>query len=124
MAAQEQTCFKYKRRRPELTPCFRIVNEHLNTFIAAREAENRPLPDYVIQEFEAFLKCGILAYGFLRLKCGTCQGEKIVAFSCKKKGVLPIMTWAGSKWNSLNSCHLLSYGKRQNGGGNLNQVYS
>ena len=80
---------KYARRRPELTPCYKIVQEHLSTFIAEREAEGRPLPDYVIKEFEAYLECGIPAYGFLRLKCEDCDEEKIVAFSCKKRGFCP-----------------------------------
>ena len=31
------------------------------------------------KEFEEFLRCGILAYGFLRLKCGECKTEKLVA---------------------------------------------
>jgi len=80
---------RYARRRPELTPCYKIIQEHLSTFIAEREAEGRPLPDYVTQEFEAYLKCGISAYGFLRLQCETCDEEKIVAFSCKRRGFCP-----------------------------------
>src|SRR5690606_34903800 len=44
---------------------------------------------YVLEEFEAYLKCGILAHGFIRLKCQDCEDEKIVAFSCKKRGFCP-----------------------------------
>jgi len=80
---------RYARRRPEFTPCYRIVQEHLSTFVAEREAEGRPLPKYVLEEFEAYLKCGIPAYGFLRLECETCNQEKIVAFSCKRRGFCP-----------------------------------
>ena len=79
----------YQRRRPELTPCYQIIAGHLNTFIAEREAEQRPLPDYVLKEFKAYLKCGILAHGFIRLKCARCCHEKVVAFSCKKRGFCP-----------------------------------
>jgi Transposase zinc-binding domain len=85
----KETSPNYQRRRPELTPCFKIINKHLDSFIADRQAENRPLPAYVTAEFEAFLKCGILAYGFLRLKCQGCTEERIVAFSCKKRGFCP-----------------------------------
>ncbi len=35
----------------------------------------------------AFLKCGILANGFLRVRCDECHHEKLVAFSCKRRGV-------------------------------------
>ncbi len=37
-------------------------------------------PEYVQDEFDAFLACGILAHGFLRLRCDHCQHEKLVAF--------------------------------------------
>lgn len=89
MAARPQHCASYARRRPELTPCYRIIQEHLATFVAERQAEERPLPDYVLKEFDAYLKCGILSHGFLRLACTGCQKEKIVAFSCKKRGFCP-----------------------------------
>ena len=80
---------EYQRRNPESTPCYQIVLEHLDSFIQAREVEGRPLPQYVKDEFDAYLKCGILAYGFLRLKCNCCMEEKVVAFSCKKRGFCP-----------------------------------
>ena len=89
MLAHATATPKYARRRPELTPCYKIIQEHLSTFIAERESEGRPLPAYVVEEFEAYLECGILAYGFLRLKCEDCDEEKIVAFSCKKRGFCP-----------------------------------
>jgi hypothetical protein len=54
MAEQAKTPAKYQRRRPELTPCFKIVNEHLDSFVQVRETESRPLPQYFIDEFEAF----------------------------------------------------------------------
>ncbi len=79
----------YMRRRPELTPCYRILQNHLNTFISDRDREGRPLPNYVIKEFDAFLECGIPAYGCLRLVCKSCQKEQVVAFSCKKRGFCP-----------------------------------
>jgi len=80
---------RYARRRPELTPCYKIVQEHLSTFIAERDSEARPLPAYVIEEFEAYLQCGILAHGFLRLRCADCDEERVVAFCCKKRGFCP-----------------------------------
>jgi hypothetical protein len=72
----------YQRRRPELTPCYQIVQTELKTFVQDRELEGRPLPDYVIREFEAFLTCGLLQYGFLRLQCCQCRDEIVVALDC------------------------------------------
>ena len=42
-------------------------------------------------ESDAFLECGILAHGFLRPRCPGCSHEKLVAFSCKRRGFLPLM---------------------------------
>ena len=47
------------------------------------------LPQFVKDEFDAFLECGILAHGFLRLRCAECVHEKLVAFSCKRRGFCP-----------------------------------
>ena len=40
-------------------------------------------------EFDACLECGILTYGFLRLHCGDCGHDKLVAFSGKWSGFCP-----------------------------------
>ena len=42
-------------------------------------------------EFDAFLECGILAHGFLRLRCGDCSHDTLVAFSCKRRGLQPVV---------------------------------
>jgi hypothetical protein len=34
-------------------------------------------------EFRSFLNCGILARGFLRLRCQSCGHDRLLAFSCK-----------------------------------------
>ena len=54
-----------------------------------RESHGAGLPSFVTEEFEAFLACGILAHGFLRLRCNGCTEEKLVAFSCKRRGICP-----------------------------------
>ena len=35
------------------------------------------------------MRHGIVAYGFLRLHCGACGHDKLVAFSCKRRGFCP-----------------------------------
>ncbi len=48
------------------------------------------LPEFVKKEFDEFLKCGVLAHGFLRVQCTSCGHEKLVAFfSCKRRGFCP-----------------------------------
>ena len=52
-------------------------------------AAGASLPSFIEDEFDAFLECGILAHGFLRLRCGDCGHDKLVAFSCKRRGICP-----------------------------------
>jgi hypothetical protein len=81
---------RYERRRPEETILHGLVREHLETFLAQVEATTGTgLPGFVKDEFEAFLECGILAHGFLRVRCADCAHEKLVAFSCKRRGFCP-----------------------------------
>lgn len=54
-----------------------------------RAPAGRPLPAYVEEEFDAYLKCGRLEEGFLRLRCEQCRAEKLVAFSCRRRGFCP-----------------------------------
>jgi len=58
---------RYQRHEPETTPLYEIVAEHIEAFLAkARETHERALPHYVERERREYLKCGILAHGFLR----------------------------------------------------------
>jgi hypothetical protein len=77
---------QYHERRRDETVLYQCVARNYRTFEALAEAEGKFVPKHVAQEFEAFLKCGILAHGFLRLRCEDCKYEKLVAFSCKKRG--------------------------------------
>ena len=89
-SAQGRAAAPYKRRRPDGTTLYEVVLEHVETFFAQVELETGSgLPQFVKDEFEAFLECGILAHGFLRLRCGTCAKDTFLAFSCKRRGFCP-----------------------------------
>ena len=65
------------------------MQQHAATFFAEVEAAaGADLLQFVKDEFDAFLECGILAHGF-RLRCGDCGHDKLVAFSCKRRGFCP-----------------------------------
>ena len=82
--------YTYKRQSPEDTILYKIIQENLETFLKlANDEHNKPLPDFVEKEFREYLKCGILAHGFLRAKCESCPNEHLVAFSCKRRGFCP-----------------------------------
>jgi hypothetical protein len=82
----------YCRPRPTTTPLYPIVQHHLETFLA-RAAEADPwgagVAGWVEEDFRAYLRCGILAHGFARIRCDDCAAERLVAFSCKGRGVCP-----------------------------------
>ena len=53
----------YERHRPEQTTLYRLVQQHAATFFEQTEAAaGAGLPQFVKDEFDAFLECGILAH--------------------------------------------------------------
>ena len=75
----------YARRRPEETVLYQTIAEHWPSF-SERLEEHGGLPRFVEREFEAYLRCGILDFGFLELECRQCGHSQLVALSCKKRG--------------------------------------
>src|SRR6266581_3812120 len=75
----------YRPRNAETTLLYRVVAEQLETFLARQQERDRPVPPFVEKEFRAFLDCGILERGFLRLHCESCGHDRLVAFSCKRR---------------------------------------
>ena len=68
-----------------------MIAEHLETVLASCHdaPEATGLPAYVQREFYDYLRCGILAHGFLRLGCDTCMKELLVPCRCKRRGFCP-----------------------------------
>ena len=84
----------YQLHQPEQTLLYQLVDRYYPAFKASLEAQGRYLPRYIQQEFidfllSDFLQCGRLAYGFLRVRCEACHHERLVAFSCKRRGFCP-----------------------------------
>jgi ribosomal protein S27E len=78
------------RRTPERTALHLVVRGHLETFLATvREERGKDLPRYVEDELRRYVRCGIPAYGFLRVACPKCREEILVAYSCKCRGACP-----------------------------------
>ena len=66
-----------------------LLKCHWPEFKAMLSVQGKQLPGYVIREFDDYLKCGRLEHGILRVQCDTCHHEKLVAFSCKRRGFCP-----------------------------------
>ena len=59
----------YAPREPERTVLYHVLQKHLETFLGHAQADGRNLPSFVVKELRGFLRCGIRAYGFLRVRC-------------------------------------------------------
>ncbi len=79
----------YQRHQPERTLLYQIVERYYPEFRDMMTCQGKALPLYVQQEFDDFLKCGRLEYGFMRVQCTHCHHEHLVAFSCKRRGFCP-----------------------------------
>ncbi|MBC7941221.1 MAG: transposase zinc-binding domain-containing protein [Chitinophagaceae bacterium] len=80
---------------------------HAATFFEQAEATaGADLPQFVKDEFDAFQECGILAHGFMRLRCGDCGHDKLVAFSCKRRGFCPS---CGVRRMAQTAAHLIDH---------------
>jgi hypothetical protein len=82
MAALSPPSISHQRRTPEDTGLYRVVPEHLDTFLAhAQSAEGAGrLPDFVTREVEESLKGGLWAHGLARLRCSGGGDDSLIAF--------------------------------------------
>lgn len=86
-----QALTSYPHRQSTETILYQVVQENLETFIqeAGSSRGGKGLPSYVKREFYEYLRCGVLAYGFLRLQCQDCHQERLLPFSCRGRGFCP-----------------------------------
>ena len=75
-AGLERGAYRYQRHRPEQTLLYQIAEQHYTAHLAERGIE---LPGYVQDEFEAYLTCGRLEHGFLRVRRESCHAVKVIA---------------------------------------------
>jgi len=47
------------------------------------------VPTWMERNFRSCLRCGILAHGFTRVRCSDGEHDRLLAFSCKGRGVCP-----------------------------------
>jgi hypothetical protein len=70
----------YRRREPEHTVLYRVVQDHLQTFLAQARGHNPNgygMPSFMEREFTRYLECGVLAgNGFVRVHCDDCGHDR------------------------------------------------
>jgi len=80
---------EYRPRNPEDSLLYRTIAGHLETFLAHQRERGREVPHFVEREMRAYLSCGVLACGFLRLQCESCGKDRLLPLSCKGRSVCP-----------------------------------
>jgi len=103
-AAPVEPTGTYTPRSPDQTLLHRAVREQIEPFLARARDREQPAPRFVEQELRAFLRCGILAHGFLRLHCDQYQIDRLVPFSCKRRGFCPA---CGGRRMADTAAHLM-----------------
>jgi len=66
--ADREAGVRYKRHQPELTLLYQIIETHYPEFIDYMDGQGKTLPNHIKKEFEAYLKCGRLEQGFIRVR--------------------------------------------------------
>ena len=62
--ARREGRVKYERHKPEQTLLYQIIEKYYPQFLTHMGQQDKGLPKYVRSEFEEYLKCGRLEYGF------------------------------------------------------------
>jgi hypothetical protein len=78
----------YRRREPEKTVLYKIVQANLETMLEEarlRSASGSGYPKFIEDEFRRYLGCGQFSRGLGRIRCPVCGYEQIVAASCKSR---------------------------------------
>ncbi len=86
---EDREASAYRRRQPETTQLYRLVQANWLSFRQGLRVEGGLLPAFVAAEFEAYLVCGILGKGFVNVRCAACAETRVVGFSCKRRGFCP-----------------------------------
>lgn len=79
----------YIQRRPENTVLHQVIRQNFSKFKSLMNDKEKSIPGYVLKEFEEYLSCGDPTKGFARLRCSDCGHEKLLPFSCKRRGFCP-----------------------------------
>ncbi len=85
-ACQKAPKTNYERHNPQKNLLYQTIQCHWKDFVAQSEAHDHRVPNFIKKEFEAFLRCGVLDYGFARVNCQECRYDRLIGFSCKKRG--------------------------------------
>ena len=80
----------YRRRNPEQSHILQAVRPWMASvpnLLSEYLGEHVQLPPFIRKAVQRYLDCGQLCKGFLRARCTGCGEDRLVAFSCKVRGL-------------------------------------
>jgi hypothetical protein len=84
---------------------YRVIDQHLPPF-REQAREHGGVPGFVEDAFRDFLISGVLAHGLCRFRCSACRCERLVALSCKGRGLCPS---CGAKGMTDLAAHIVEH---------------
>jgi ribosomal protein S27E len=88
---------------PQSANCFAGLQDQV--YVIRHQAESVHL--YSVERFEVFQRAQVVPeIGFLRVRCAECAKEKLVTFSCKKRGFCPS---CGARRMAETAAHLVDH---------------
>ncbi|MDA1067385.1 MAG: transposase zinc-binding domain-containing protein, partial [Verrucomicrobia bacterium] len=86
-------CTSYRPRQAKASPLWQCLKSSLDDFFQVYSTQYQPtlgpLRPELEEAFNRFLRCGDLTHGFLRVRCGHCDHEYLLPFTCKQRGICP-----------------------------------
>ena len=101
-----EAAFAYHPRHPEESVLYHVETENIESFLARQQERGCVVPGFVERELRAFLDCGVLARGFVRVYCDICRMNRAVPFSCKHRGFCPS---CGGRRMADTAAHLVDH---------------
>lgn len=83
-----EPCPAYRPRDAAGSPLYRVVLDHVETFVAELQADSSAAP-FAEAALRPFLECGIPRFGLARFRCAKCDLSRFVPFSCKRRAACP-----------------------------------
>lgn len=80
----------YAPRNARASPLYRIVQDHLETFLVQDRDASQPWAAPSAEDsLRGFLECGVHRFGVARFLCRRCGHDVFVAYSCKRRLACP-----------------------------------
>jgi hypothetical protein len=104
----------YRRRQPERSAVYQVIQGHLDTWLAGclqADEEGFHVAAFIEQDFRKYLECGILAHGFARARRAGCGYDFLIAFSLVKNAETVPPALPGGWWRRQPTWLMRSFHK-------------